>query len=371
MISITKNFLTNRRNRPALRDPEFYRIKKLKGVVMHWTANEGTGANAINNRQYFETTTRHASAHYIVDDSTILQCLPDHEVGYHVGGRYYQPMGKAIMEGTDLTPNYYLIGIEMCVNKDGDWQKTYQNSVQLAQHLLDKYQLTIKDLYRHYDITGKDCPKMMVAEDKWQTFRGKVNSGLKFGLGAPIKSGTVNTMDLNVRTGNGIEFPIVSKLNMGESVTIYEELGNWYRIGDNQWVHKHYVKITFTKKTGIVNDPTGLNIRIGPGIEFSIVDVLKDGEQVTIYNKKGNWYNIGVDRWAFHKLIDIVDIKTGRVNAPTFLNVRKGPGTEHPIVKKLQGDTLVQIYEEKDSWYRVGDNEWAFGFFIEIVDQTS
>ena len=210
---------------------------------------------------------------------------------------------------------------------------------------------------------------MMIQEEKWQAFRSKVNAGLSFSLGSPIKHGTVNTMDLNVRTGNGIEFPTVEKLALGVDVTIYEELGNWYRIGDGRWVHKHYVKITFAKKSGLVDDPTGLNVRSGPGVQYSIVDVLKDKSEVTVYNIKDNWYNIGVDQWAYYKLIKLIEIKTGRVKAPTFLNVRSGPGTNYDIAKKVQGDTLVQVFEEKDNWYRIGENEWAFSFFIEIVDE--
>lgn len=163
MLPITRNYLTSRRTRPALRNRKWYTLRRLKGVVIHWTANESVGADALANRNYFNTTDRYASAHYLVDDGSIVQVLPDHEVGYHVGGRYYKPIGESIRED-GLTPNYFLIGIEMCVNKDGNWNKTYQNSVELAAHLLNKYNFTVNDLYRHYDITGKLCPMMMIDE---------------------------------------------------------------------------------------------------------------------------------------------------------------------------------------------------------------
>ena len=367
MLPITKEFLTNRRTRPALRDREWYTIRKLKGVVMHWTANEGIGADAMGNRQYFNTTNRFASAHYIVDDKSIVQCLPDDEVGYHVGSRYYKPFGEAIMED-DLTPNYFLLGIEMCVNADGDWNKTYQNSVHLAQHLLNKYSFTLRDLYRHYDITGKDCPKMMIKESDWQKFRGEVNVGLTHSLGNSIKSGEINTMDLNVRTGNGIEFPVVAKMNIGDPVQIYEELGNWFRIGDNQWVHKHYVKITFTRSKGIVNDPTGLNVRSGPGVQHGIVEVIKDNTTIDIFNKKDKWYNIGHNKWVYAPLVNLIQERTGKVTAPAFLNVRKGPGTQFPIVKKLQSGALVKVTQEQEGWLQVGNDEWVFHVFVEILD---
>ncbi len=367
MLPITKDYLTSRRNRPYLRNPDWYSIRTLKGVVMHWTANEGIGANAKRNRNYFNTTDRYASAHYVVDDHSIVQCMPDHEVGYHVGGKYYKPMGLAVIED-GLTPNYFLIGIEMCVNKDGDWNKTYQHSVELAQFLLNKYNFTIKDLYRHYDITGKDCPRMMIEENDWQAFRTDVNRGLTFSIGNPIKTGIVNTADLNIRTGNGIEFPVVGVLNINDEVKIYEEAGNWYRIGVDQWIHKHYVVITFSKKIGIVNDPTGLNVRSGPSVNNSIVDVLADGSEVEIFDKKERWYNIGENRWVYAPLVRIIEMKTARVNAPSFLNVRSGPGTNYEIVRRVQRDTLVTILEEEGNWSRIGEGEWVFSFYLTIVD---
>ena len=80
MLPIEKMYLTSRRNRPALRNSSWYRIRELKGIVVHWTANESTGADARRTRNYFNTANRFASAHYNVDDGSIVQCLPDHEV---------------------------------------------------------------------------------------------------------------------------------------------------------------------------------------------------------------------------------------------------------------------------------------------------
>lgn len=170
MIPITIALLTNHTARPALRRPQHYRIRKVKAVVMHWTANTGRGANALANRNYFNLGSRPASAHYVVDDHSIVQCLPETEVGYHVGAKRYLPAGRALMDGDILGPNFYTLGIEMCVNSDGDWNKTLENSIQLAATLLHRHGLTDRHLLRHYDITGKDCPRMMIDPDRWKQF---------------------------------------------------------------------------------------------------------------------------------------------------------------------------------------------------------
>ncbi len=370
MLSITKDFLDNRITRPALRNKEFYTIRKLKGIVAHWTANERPGADAAANRNYFNTTDRRASAHYIIDDKTIIQCIPDTEVAYHVGGRYYRPDGERIMED-DLTPNYFLIGFEMCVNSDGDWNKTYQNSIDLARHLLNKYNLTTEDMYRHFDITGKHCPKMMMAEEAWMKFKKDIEGGLFGEEEIPLLTGSINTSLLNVRQGPGIDFDIVDVIKEEEKVYVFEINEDWVRIGLNRWVHGNFVTTTYKTKSGIVqvDDPDGLNVRSGPGMEHGVMETLPDGSTVSIMSEEGNWLQIGFSRWVFNRYIKIKESKTGRVSVPEFLNVRSGPGTTNDRVDRIADGTRVHIFEDLNGWYRIGEDRWVYGAFVEINDQ--
>lgn len=200
MLPIKRLLLTNM-NRPKKK------LKKLKGIVVHWTANEDTGADALANRNYFNKTNRPASAHYIVDDHQIIQCIPDDEVAYHVGARNYRTDGVKILE-SPYGPNYFLIGIEMCVNRDGVWSKTYQNTIELIVYLLKKYSLTVNDLYRHYDITGKSCPKMMLAEKDWDNFRNDVKSSFE---NVPTKPSEADN-DQGVKGTSTVKVPELKRL---------------------------------------------------------------------------------------------------------------------------------------------------------------
>jgi len=131
-----------------------------KGLVIHWTANENPKADAVANRNYFENHPQNkVSAHYIVDDCQVVQCLPEDELGYHVGAKQYKP---AALERLSSYPNDCTIGIEICVNRDGNFSKTYQNSVALAADILHRRGWGADRLWRHFDITGKDCPRFFV-----------------------------------------------------------------------------------------------------------------------------------------------------------------------------------------------------------------
>jgi len=165
MQNITRKLLTHPVSRPSLRNPVKYRISEVKAIVIHWTANTAPTATAINNRNYFNLGSRPASAHYIVDDHSVVQCLPETEVGYHCGDKplgQYKPAGKALIKGTKWTPNYFTLGVEMCVNEGSEWETILLETVSLTAVLILKYKLEISSLFRHFDITGKLCPRPLL-----------------------------------------------------------------------------------------------------------------------------------------------------------------------------------------------------------------
>lgn len=243
MLPITQKLLDNY-NRPRKN------LKKLKAIIIHWTANTNRGANAKANRNYFNTKPYikdrignkiYASAHYVVDDENIIQCLPDNEVGFHVGARWskFKPAALKLMgnpaAGTD-SPNNYTIGIEMCVNSDGDFSKTRQHTIDLVRYLLTKHQLGIDAVLRHYDITGKDCPKMLLNEDIWAAFKHEITA--EYTAPGDLK---VSAAKLNVRSGPGTQYPVVRVLLNGETVRKLGQDKLWYKIGTNEWIHSNYV----------------------------------------------------------------------------------------------------------------------------------
>ncbi len=163
------------------------KLYEVKGLVFHWAGNPGTSADA--NRIYFgllaqqniadDKEDRYASSHFIVDDNAIIQCIPNDEKAWHVGSYNYMPFVEIEI---GKHPNNYLIGIEIChPDNSGNFTKrTILNVIQLTFYLINKYRhLEKKDLYRHYDITGKDCPRYWVSRpDYWERFRNLIESGL-------------------------------------------------------------------------------------------------------------------------------------------------------------------------------------------------
>lgn len=132
---------------------------KITGIVVHYTANPGSTAK--ENRDYFEglkdSHITQASSHFIVGlEGEIIQCIPTWEYAYASNDR-----------------NHNTVSIECChPDKTGEFTtETYNSLVKLTAWLCQKFDLTEKEVIRHYDVTGKNCPKYYVEHEKeWEQF---------------------------------------------------------------------------------------------------------------------------------------------------------------------------------------------------------
>ncbi len=141
--------------------------EKIKGIVIHYTANPGSTAK--NNRDYFQslkdTHETSVSSHFVVGlDGEIVQCIPTWEYAYASNSR-----------------NKDTVSIECChEDESGIFNKeTYKSMVQLTAWLCKKFELTEQDVIRHYDVTGKNCPKYFVEnEEAWEQFKKDVRKAM-------------------------------------------------------------------------------------------------------------------------------------------------------------------------------------------------
>lgn len=140
-------------------------LEKVNGIVVHYTANPGTTAE--QNRGYFqglaESGETYASSHFVIGLSgEIVQCIPCNEIAYASNER-----------------NADTISIECCIpDETGRFNDaTYASLVHLVAWLMGRYELTSEDVIRHYDVTGKACPKYYVENQwAWDAFKEDVVS---------------------------------------------------------------------------------------------------------------------------------------------------------------------------------------------------
>ena len=142
-------------------------LKKINGVVIHYVGNPGTSAEA--NRNYFESLSggeqeTYASSHFIIGlEGEVVQCVPLTEIAYASNSR-----------------NDDTVSIEVChPDETGAFSRpAYDRCVELTAWLCRVFRLRPgEDVIRHYDVTGKLCPRYFVEDpEAWDAFLEDVSA---------------------------------------------------------------------------------------------------------------------------------------------------------------------------------------------------
>lgn len=161
-----KKNIANKKNYGYQRTP-----KLIDWIVVHFTANDGDSDES--NAKYFKNNIVKASAHYFIDDDSVTQSVPDNYIAYSVGGNKY-PNTKGA-KYFSVCNNIDSLNIELCdtvKNGKNDLSaKTRANAVEFIREKAKQYGIDRKHVIRHYDVTGKCCPKYFVEDEKaWNEF---------------------------------------------------------------------------------------------------------------------------------------------------------------------------------------------------------
>lgn len=140
-------------------------IKPSK-VTIHNTSNTSPGADAVAHSRFVRETgycmlngkKNWVSWHYTVDDRLAIRHLPNNEKGIHAGKK----------------GNESSIAIEICMHSGINQGGANDIAARLAAFLLFEHDLFIDDLVTHKSWTGKNCPVLLVDEDKWSVFKQRV-----------------------------------------------------------------------------------------------------------------------------------------------------------------------------------------------------
>lgn len=148
-------FLTARSGRP---------LEDFNGIVIHYVGNPGSTAKG--NRDYFATPGTEVVSHFVVGlEGEIIQCLPLWERSVASNSR-----------------NKDTISIEVCHPDDSGLFSpvTYASVVRLTAWLCRVGNLTTEQVIRHYDVSGKECPRYYVRnEAAWEQFLTNVEEELQ------------------------------------------------------------------------------------------------------------------------------------------------------------------------------------------------
>lgn len=284
-------------------------VRQKKWIVIHETGNSSKGADAKNHSTYLKNlakaNTTYVSWHYTVDDHEIYHHIPDNEIAYHASDGRVEGGG-----------NMASIGIEICVNSDGNFDKARDNAAWLTAKLLKEHNLTIGAVKQHHDFApdGKNCPQTIRDKGLWNNFLQAVQK--YYGVtNSSSSSNTTNTIVPVFKVGQVVQFNGTKHYKSSDAIQGYickpgkVKVNNVYRVGKSRhpymviavsgggstaygWVDatdlQEIAVKTFMPYTVRVTANV-LNVRSGPGTRYKVTTSIKKNEVYTIVEEKNGW----------------------------------------------------------------------------------
>ena len=208
MVSIRQNLV----------DSSKYNIKcpytmNAEFIVVHNTANDASANNEI---EYMKSNNNKVSFHYAVDDTEIVQGIPENRNAWHAG------------DGGSGQGNRKGLAIEICYSKSGGerFDKAEENAAEFIASKLKEKGWGIDKVKKHQDFANKYCPHRTL-DYGWERFLNKIRNYLGE---STVDTSTNTSTDLNTiadeviagKWGNGND----RKTNLENAGYNYQEVQN-------------------------------------------------------------------------------------------------------------------------------------------------
>ena len=197
-------------------------------------------------------------------------------------------------------------------------------------------------------------------------------------VGIPATMGTIIIDDLGICKDPGIVVDIEEYYTIGDRVEIQEEMpvnGSIWGYTGKGWIDMNYVRMDDVPSGGnnsvnfdgveIVSngshavlgygvvDLNALNVRIGPGTDYTKIKEIPMGMRYAYYEVADEWVRIG-DGWVSTEYFYVEgttaeDATTGTITT-NDLNVRTGPDTTFQRIGSYMEDDSVQIQAIVNGW---------------------
>lgn len=165
MPETNKEDVTMKLNTSLISNNNSYANQVPKYIVIHNTDNFAKGANAkAHAKAQHDGNFSGYSAHVYVDDTEAYQATPFDRGAWHVGVNY----GGGLF---GICNNHNSIGIEMCVQAGYNYEKAFQNTVEICKMLMQKFGIDANHVVSHYDVCAKNCPSAIRAKGDWNRFK--------------------------------------------------------------------------------------------------------------------------------------------------------------------------------------------------------
>ena len=202
-----------------------------------------------------------------------------------------------------------------------------------------------------------------------------------------------STTDVNVRSGPGNSYSVLTVMQKGVPATKLGQSGNWVQVsvnGKTGYVYSKYIS-GYAGSTGSNNSSSsgsssdssasgtvyitasGLNVRSGPSTSYGVIGTLSKNQGATVVGSSNGWYKIsygGGYGYISSKYTTASQSSSGSnssqndgsssntsgsvmYSTTAGLNVRSGPGTSYSSIGNLSLGQEVSVVDSSSYWYKI------------------
>ena len=216
-------------------------------------------------------------------------------------------------------------------------------------------------------------------------------------VGIPATMGTILIDQLRICKDAGDIVDVEAYYTIGDRVEIQEEMAvngiTWGYTGKG-WIDMSYVRMddvptgrdNSTNADGVeivsngsytvlgygVVDLSALNVRIGPGTDYTKIKEISQGTRYAYYEVVNEWVRIG-DGWVSTEYFYVEgttaeDATTGTITT-NDLNVRTGPDTSFQRISRYMEDDSVEILAIVNGWGYTEEG-WISMMYVELPERV-
>ncbi|MBO0961642.1 SH3 domain-containing protein [Neobacillus sp. MM2021_6] len=179
-------------------------------------------------------------------------------------------------------------------------------------------------------------------------------------------TGVVNSNSVNIRSGSGLNYGIISSANKGDSFPVLGTSNGWVNVkltNGNGWIADYLIDIQNSpiQRTAI-NLANSLSVYQEASTRTAIIGVLNKNDPVTIQNEINGWYQVKAEKvsgWVYGNLLN----SNFTVNS-TMVNVYVDASVRVSVKGTLKKGDSGNILREINGWYFIESTNmqgWIFG----------
>lgn len=171
----------------------------------------------------------------------------------------------------------------------------------------------------------------------------------------------VTTANLNLRSGPGTGYSIITVMPKGTAVVVTGYSGTWamVRYGNYSGYAVAAYLSNATQSISVQFTTANLNLRSGPGTSYSILAVMPKGSEVSVISTSNGWSKVtysgktGYASSAYLTNAPLSPTSLGVKYTTANLNLRTGPSTSYSIILTIPKGEMVEVTDTSKAWPKV------------------